>query len=58
MAGVAPIRSMDQLDLLDRTDDERETFAASSRRNRLVRRRSFDKRLTRPRVSAVPGAGD
>jgi hypothetical protein len=29
MAGVEPIRSMDQLDIPDLTDDEREAFAAA-----------------------------
>jgi hypothetical protein len=29
MAGVEPIRSMDQLDVPDLTDDEREAFAAA-----------------------------
>jgi len=29
MAGVEPIRSMDQLDIPDLTDDEREAFGAA-----------------------------
>jgi len=29
MAGVEPIRSMDQLDIPDLTDDERDAFAAA-----------------------------